>query len=70
MLPGDLEQGSWDMKNCTIETVDNRLNNNNIVLDQDDLTNLVTDSPIPGKREQLYWAKFTKLGYLGFLFVS
>ena len=61
------------MKNCTIEIVDNKLNNNNIVLsifDRDDQTNLVTGSHIPGNREQLYRAKFIKPGHFGFLLVS
>ena len=41
------------MKNCTIEIVDDKFNNNNTVLsviDQDDLTNIVTDSPTPGDK--------------------
>ena len=61
------------MENCTIEIVDDMFNNNNTVLsviDQDDLTNIVTDSPIPGDKKQLYQAQFTKLGHFGFLLVS
>ena len=58
------------MENCTIEIVDNKLKNNNIVIDQDDQTNIVTDSPIPGNKKQLYRVTFIKPGHFGFLLVS